>query len=392
MRPELFEIPFIYLTVKSYGLMMVVGFLSAVALIRHLSRDITPSPHLITNAALYSLIAGVVGARVFYVLHHFDQFSENLPSVFAIWNGGLELLGGVILAITIIFFYLWYHKLPIRQYLDILAIGLMLALAFGRIGCFLNGCCFGKPTRLPWGVHFPYGSFAYHSQIYPDPERNRPDPHLELPAEYFDYAERFFSVELAFQSELDNGMVSKDLRSEFKNNRISLSRYARVSIEEKGMRWLITDRANKYNVAKSTARLDIYGKINYLKRYDDLTEAQKAEVAYGKYRCLSVHPTQLYSSANAAFLCLILYLFWRRAKTLQNSKDAAKLCIQPGCTFALMFIVYGITRFFIEFLRDDNPFEFDSMTISQVISAVLIVAGGGLMLIFQKIKPRSISS
>ncbi len=65
MFPELFEIPFTPLTVKSYGLMMVIGFLAAVSLIRHLSRNITPDPQLITNAALYSLIGGVVGARLF---------------------------------------------------------------------------------------------------------------------------------------------------------------------------------------------------------------------------------------------------------------------------------------------------------------------------------------
>jgi len=168
--------------------MMVIGFLAAVSLIRHLSRNITPDPQLITNAALYSLIGGVVGARLFYVVHHFDKFQKHLHEVFYIWLGGLELLGGVILAITIIFFYLLYHKLPIRHYLDILAIGLMLALAFGRIGCFLNGCCFGKPTELPWAVRFPYNSFAYNSQINPDLERNRPDPYLIVPQEgYISY-------------------------------------------------------------------------------------------------------------------------------------------------------------------------------------------------------------
>jgi len=155
MHPQLFEIPLIHVTLKSYGLMMVIGFLAAVTVIRYLSRDITPDPQYITNAALYSLIAGVLGARLFYVIHHFDQYRDDLLSVFAIWQGGLELLGGVILAIAVIFLYLVYHKLPIRRYLDILAIGLMLALAFGRIGCRLlfrqaHGFALGRafPLRL----------------------------------------------------------------------------------------------------------------------------------------------------------------------------------------------------------------------------------------------------
>ncbi|MHC4528073.1 MAG: prolipoprotein diacylglyceryl transferase, partial [Planctomycetota bacterium] len=186
MHPELFELPIIHVTVKSYGLMMVVGFVCAIYLIRRLSRDITPDPQMITNAALYSLIAGVVGARVFFVVHHWEEFQGRAASVVAIWQGGLELLGGVILAIVVIFSYLLYHKLPIRRYLDILAIGLMAALVFGRIGCVLNGCCFGKPCEVPWAIRFPYGAPAYHSQVRPNPERNRSQAHLPLPAEFFD--------------------------------------------------------------------------------------------------------------------------------------------------------------------------------------------------------------
>jgi len=323
MYPELFEIPFIHVTVKSYGLMMVVGFLAAVSLIRYLSRNITQDPQHITNAALYSLIAGVVGARLFYVVHHGDQFRGSISSVFAIWQGGLELLGGVVLAIAVIFFYLCYHKLPIRGYLDILAIGLMLALVFGRIGCFLNGCCFGKPTELPWAVRFPYGSFAYQSQIYPDPKRNRARPQLELPAEF------------------------------------SMQNNSGAGIQHQ-----------------------------HLKPYDQLTPEQKRAVTHGRYRCLPVHPTQLYSSANAAALCLLLWLFWRRSQNAENSKMTHGLFTKPGSTFALMFILYGIARFLIEFFRDDNPFEVGSLTISQILSIVLVGVGAALMALFCSMKPK----
>jgi len=320
MFPELFEIPFIHVTLKSYGLMMVIGFLAAVSLIRRLSRNITPDPQLITNAALYSLIGGVVGARLFYVIHYFEHFKEDPVSVFAIWHGGLELLGGVLLAITIIFFYLLYHKLPIRRYLDILAIALMLALVFGRIGCLLNGCCFGKPTELPWAVRFPYNSIAYLSQINPDLKRNRSAPQLELPREY-------------------------------------------LSFIDKDGKW-------------------------HPKPYEDLTAQQKLEVTKGKYRCLPVHPTQLYTSASAAVLCLILYFLWRRSQNAGKSKIAGKIFTKPGSTFALMFVLYGMTRFLIEFLRDDNPFEFDSLTISQLIGIAMIIFGAVLMAILQIIKPK----
>ncbi len=332
MYPELFKIPFIPLTVKSYGLMLVIGFLSAVSLIRRLSRDITPDPQLITSAALYSLIAGVIGARLFYVIHYFDNFRGNLLSVFAVWRGGLELLGGVVLTVTVIILYLRHHKLPVRRYLDILAIGLMMALALGRIGCFLRGCCYGRPTDLPWAVRFPYGSDAYYSQIYPDPQRNRPQPQLHLPSDYFGY-------------------TGKD-----------------------GL-W-----------------------YEGLKPYEALTPEQKQMVDNGPCRCLPVHPTQLYSSANALLCCLMLYLFWRRSQNAVRSRKYEKFLVKPGSTFALMFILYGFTRFFLEFLRDDNPFEYKwwtiykGGTISQNLVIYMVILGLLLMIIFQRMKPGVIAS
>ncbi|MHC4510326.1 MAG: prolipoprotein diacylglyceryl transferase [Planctomycetota bacterium] len=324
MYPELFEIPFIHVTVKSYGLMMVVGFLAAVAMIRRLSRNFTPDPQLITNAALYSLVGGIIGARLFFVVHYFEKFRDYPFEVFYIWQGGLELLGGVIVAVSVILFYLLYHKLPVRRYIDALAVGLMLALVFGRIGCFLNGCCYGKPTDLPWGVRFPYNSFAYASQVNADPQRNRAKPQLKLPRETY----------LGYMGEND--------------------------------RW-------------------------YPKPYEDLSEQQKIEVTEGKYRCLPVHPTQLYSSALAAFWCLILCLFWRRAQGAALSGGPSGLFTKPGCTFALMLIVYGISRFGMEFLRDDNPFELDGLTVSQNIGIVMVTLGVILMVVFQKMKVKGVA-
>ena len=87
-------------------------------------------------------------------------------------------------------FVLWYwqrHKIPLLKALDIIAIALMVGLSMGRIGCFLNGCCFGKPTESCCAVQFPYESYAYQSQIRPNVERGRNEPHLELPMEYYVY-------------------------------------------------------------------------------------------------------------------------------------------------------------------------------------------------------------
>lgn len=321
MYPELFEIPFVHRPIHSFGLMMVVAFLAAIFLTRRLSRNIIPDPQLITNAGLYSLIAGVVGARLFFVIHHFDKLEGGLLSLVAVWHGGLEFYGGVAFALAVIVLYLWHHKLPIRRCLDILAIALMLGLVFGRIGCFLNGCCFGRPTELPWAVRFPYGSYAYRSQVNPDPDRNRSQPHMALPSESFYH---------------------------------------------------------------------IYGgsiPTRTVKPYADLTQQQKERLKEdGKCRSLPVHPTQLYSSANGAVLCLVLYLFWRRYRSTGSIRNTSRFLSKPGYTFSLAFILYGITRFCIECLRDDNPFELAGLTISQIISLPLIAAGVVFIAIFHRMK------
>ncbi len=323
MHPELFEIPIIHLTVKSYGFMMVLGFLAAVTVIRYLSRHFTRDPQHITNAALYALIAGVVGARAFFVIHYYDQFRGGWSGLFAIWNGGLELLGGVAAAVAVILLYIHHHKLPMRHYLDVLAIGLTVALMFGRIGCFLNGCCYGKPTDLPWGVQFPYGSFAYDSQVRPDTDRNRLSPHLHLPDEYFGY----------------------------------------------------TNEHGEY--------------IPGLKPFKYLTPAQKEQVLNGSYRCLPVHPTQLYASGGAAILGLILYGFRRRSQKAENA-GRYRFLTKPGITFSLMFILYGIMRFTLESIRDDNPFETGGLTIAQILSIGLSILGIVLLLVFSRIKPEKL--
>ena len=315
MIPELFELPFIHVTVKSYGLMMVIGFLCAVFVLRRMAVRVGENPENITNVGLYALITGVLGARIFYVIHNSGQFKGDFLKVFAVWEGGLEFVGGVILAIIFVLSYLYLRKLCIRRYIDMLVVGLMIGLAFGRIGCFLNGCCYGKPTELPCGVSFPYGSPSYWSQAFPDPARNREKPQIDLPAEYYGN----YSL---------NGKV-----------------------------WAPADEQNKY-----------YSK---LKPRQLLTEDQAHAVSKdGKYHARHVHPTQLYSSLNAFFLSGTLYLFWRKF----NKKKV-------GCTFGLMFVLYGITRFMLETIRDDNPFEaswwiiYRGGTISQNIGIYMGIIG-----------------
>jgi len=289
MYPELFELPFIHITVKTYGLIMIVGFLAALFLMRKLAVVAKENPTHVSNAALYALVVGVIGSRFFYVVHHYSDFRGG-PwwEVFATWRGGLELVGGVILSIIVTILYLLKQKLSVRTYLDILAIGLILGLTFGRIGCFFSGCGWGKPTDAAWGIRFPYASEPHHSQVNPDITRGRTNPHLVLPEDYFMY-------------------IDKSGTEKFPN---------------------------------------------FLKPFELLTPQQQYEVTKGKYRPLAVHPIQLLSSFSAFILCAVLCIVW--LKFLRK---------RPGRTFFLMLILYGVIRFFLEYLRDDNPLEFGKWTL-----------------------------
>lgn len=324
MCPELFRIPFTPLTVKAYGTMMVIGFLLAITLMRHCAGIIKHNPEYVTNSALYALISGVVGARIFYIIHNFDGYRDNLLSVFQVWKGGLELVGGVLFAIAVLIFILKKNKLPIRTYLDMLAIGLMLGLSVGRIGCYLNGCCFGKPTDSAFAIHFPYGSPSYLTQVYPNPDRNRFEPQIDLPAEFFGY------------------------------------------LADDGRTWVSATEGSKFYMS--------------LKPWDMLTDEQK-RLVNEKYRHLAVIPTQFISSFDALVICGILYFFWRKRGIMHQ-----------GATFALMFILYGPNRFFIETLRDDNPFEhqwwtlYKGGTISQNICIYMFVLGLILIFAFSSVK------
>ena len=320
MIPELFELPIVHVTLKSYGLMMVIGFLMAAILMRRMAKRIGENPESITNIALYALILGVVGARIFYVIHHIDRFQGDWKSVFAVWEGGLEFIGGVILGTAVMFTYMYVKRLSILKNLDILVVGLMLGLSFGRVGCLLNGCCFGKPTESVCSIQFPYGSAAYLSQVFPDKARNRDKPLMELPDEYYGY-------------------ISAD-----------------------GV-WITASAGRKYDA--------------YLKPYEMLTDEQKQEVK-GKYAALPVHPSQLYSSANALLLCGVLYLFWRRFALTR-----------PGLTLGMMCVLYGTSRFLLELTRDDNPFEqswwtiYKGGTISQNIGIYMVLGGVIFLVVLQ---------
>ena len=177
MYQELFRIPWLGIPVYGYGVMLVVGFFAAVALEKFLARRSGLDPEVFVNASLVALVAGVIGSRLSHVLENLPEFTrsdlsvwENLKNIVNMRSGGLTYYGGFLLATPATIAYGIYKKVPLRLGMDIVAPCLMVGLGFGRIGCFLNGCCHGAECNLPWAVTFPYHSNAFLDHAY-DKER-----------------------------------------------------------------------------------------------------------------------------------------------------------------------------------------------------------------------------
>ncbi|MEO0078052.1 MAG: prolipoprotein diacylglyceryl transferase [candidate division WOR-3 bacterium] len=151
------------LHIYSYGLMLFISFVAGIAIVERRARRFGVEPRRITDLALWVLVAVVVGSRLFYVAFHWNEFANDLIGIIAFWRGGLAglmfyggFLGGIIAGLI----FVRVHRLPVRKLMDAIAPAVMLGEGFTRIGCFLNGCCFGVPTSCPTGVHFPIHSPA----------------------------------------------------------------------------------------------------------------------------------------------------------------------------------------------------------------------------------------
>ncbi len=159
MHPELFSLGPVHL--YSYGAMMALAFLVGTTLGLREAKRLGLDEDALVNVILVTLVASILGARALYVMEHLQQFRREWGSVVALWQGGLTLYGGIVAGTFAGLVMARRLGLPRWVVADALAPSLALGTMFGRIGCFLNGCCYGHPTTLPWGVRFPRESFAF---------------------------------------------------------------------------------------------------------------------------------------------------------------------------------------------------------------------------------------
>lgn len=160
MHPILFEFgPF---RLYSFGLMVVLGFMAGATLSSRLAQRRGLPGEVFFDAAVVLLFSGIAGARLLFVLLNWKSFAGHLGDVTAIWQGGMSFHGGAAAGILSGAAYLRWKKIPVLAMADAAGPGLALGYAIGRIGCLLNGCCYGVPTDLPWGMPFREGQAGVH--------------------------------------------------------------------------------------------------------------------------------------------------------------------------------------------------------------------------------------
>jgi phosphatidylglycerol:prolipoprotein diacylglycerol transferase len=268
MRQVLFEIPGLHVKIFGYGLFLVLALVGSVGLAAWRARRERLDPELFYDLAVWLILGGLVGARVFFVAQYWRTTVHSLLDVFKIWEGGIVLYGSILGGLAAFLLYRRLRPFPLLPALDVIAPSLALGIAIGRLGCFMNGCCYGDPCDLPWAVAFP------------GPRVGVPgDPALPIPG-------------------------SPPWANQVREGRIPES-----------ADW-----------------------------------------------SLPTHPTQLYSALDGLILCLLLSAYFPIRR-------------RDGEVMALLMLTYPITRFLIEWLRNDEAAFLSGLTISQAISVIVLLGG-----------------
>ncbi len=179
MHPSIFS--FGPIAVRSYGLMLAIAFMTGIMFAARRASKAGENPDHIYNMSVWLVLSALFGARLYYVVTHYNEFRvhQDITGITRIlkefrnmfWPigvdgvvgiNGLVLYGGFIGATLTAAFYMYKYRLSIPKYMDIMAPSLGIGIFFTRIGCFLNGCCYGEPTESMFGMMFPPDSAAGH--------------------------------------------------------------------------------------------------------------------------------------------------------------------------------------------------------------------------------------
>ncbi len=159
MYPKLLELPwtiphFGTLTIYTYGVLLAAAYLLGLqfALVRAKARKLEPAR--VMDLGIYIIISALIGAKLLLLVTDFQTFKSNPAELFNLVREGGVFYGGLIVAVAVALFYIHKVGLPLWTTCDVFAPGIALGHVIGRFGCFFAGCCFGKPTNVPWAITF----------------------------------------------------------------------------------------------------------------------------------------------------------------------------------------------------------------------------------------------
>ncbi len=326
------------LPIRGYGVMLLLAVLSGVGLAARQARQMGIHPDVIYSLAFWVFVGGIAGARSFYIVLYWDQFQRDSvwATIVAMLNvipGGLVVYGSLIGALLAGGLFLRLRRLPVLALADLVTPSLLLGLALGRIGCLLNGCCFGGVCYQPgWSLRFPESSPPYAHQR----------AHGQL-----------HGFHIAAAGEGDRPEVRA----------IEPGGPA----ESAGLEWgaviLAVDGRDVAEFAQTANQLSVAGPRLHLE-----TDRGPVTISLDALpaRSRPVHPVQLYSAINAALLSLLMWAWYPFRR-------------RDGELFAALLVLYPITRFLLELIRADEPGRLQTdLTISQWVSCGLLVLAVGL--------------
>jgi len=338
--------------IRGYGIMVLTGIVIALWMATARARQVGLNPEIILSLAFAMMIGGILGARAFYVIEYwetrfqFDDWTTTLVAILKFTEGGLVVYGSLIGLAVAFLFFVRRHRLPMLAMADLAVPSLLAGLALGRIGCLLNGCCYGGESTRPWAVTFPPESMVYQEQVA---------------------GGRMLGLRLSPGSAADQHpeIVAVDPGSPAEHAGLAT-----------GMKILAIGEFAIHDLQHvQRAFLDSSLRGGALRIETDNGRSFELTPTPAPARSRRVHPTQVYSAIQAALLAWVLWSFYPYRR-------------RDGEVAALMLSVYPVARFLLEIIRTDESAVFGTgMSISQNISLVLL-GGAAALWIFLSRQPR----
>ncbi len=353
-------IPGLGLPIRSYGVMLLVAILAGTGLSVWRGRRRGWNSETIATLCFWGVVCGIVGARAFYVIEYWSDFqrptlAQTVGAILNITQGGIVVYGALLGGLAGFGAYAWKQRMPLLATFDLLAPGMLLGLAIGRVGCFLNGCCFGGACDLPWAVRFPAGSPPYLHQM----------EHGQL-----------FLQGLQIAGEGDAPPVISAVEPGSPAAQAGLGPGQRIThINQRA----VTTAAEARGLLATPWPAMPQPRAMVEVRVQGRPEPVRWQALPLPDRSLPVHPTQLYSSIDALVLCgfLLAYDRFRR-------KD--------GELLAVLLTVYPITRFLMEQIRTDEPkIWITHLSIGQVFSVLILCGAAGLWIYLYRPKKGTVA-